>query len=199
MARRSDHSREEIKEMALEAAVNILENEGSKGISARNVAKAIGYTVGTLYLVFENQRDMLLHLNALSLDDLDAWLEEHTGSGATPTENLLQLADAYISYAVEKSARWNLLFEIQVDESNELPDWYLMRLGRLFGRVESILSPLAKQHGELEIQRAARVLWAGVHGICMLKIRQRLTLAGGQSPNEMTKMLVDNFLEGFGK
>ncbi|WP_428242468.1 TetR/AcrR family transcriptional regulator [Gynuella sp.] len=199
MARRSDHSREEIKEMALEAAVNILENEGSKGISARNVAKAIGYTVGTLYLVFENQRDMLLHLNALSLDDLDAWLEEHTGSGVTPAENLLQLADAYISYAIEKSARWNLLFEILVDETNELPDWYMVRLGRLFGRVESVLSPLAKQHGELEIQRAARVLWAGVHGICMLKIRQRLTLAGGQTPNEMAKMLVDNFLEGFGK
>ncbi len=197
MARRSDHSRDEIKEMALKAALDILEHEGGKGLSARKVASAIGYTVGTLYLVFENQRDMVLHLNAMSLEDLDAWIEKRTGGCATPAECLQQLADAYIGYATAKSARWNLLVDPMVDEGNEVPGWYMSRLSRLFGRVEAILAPLTAERSGLEVQQAARVLWAGVHGICTLKIRQRLDLAGGQTTNEMTQMLIENFLKGF--
>jgi hypothetical protein len=36
-----------------------------------------------------------------------------------------------------------------------------------------------------------------VHGICTIKIRQRLDLAGGQSTAEMAQMLIENFLKGF--
>jgi AcrR family transcriptional regulator len=199
MARRSDHSREEIREMALQAALTILETEGDKGLSARKVANAIGYTVGTLYLVFENQREMVLHLNALTLDDLDAWFEKHCVKCSTPRDCLQQLAEVYINYATEHGPRWNLLVDTIVEDGKTLPEWYMARLSRLFGRVEAILSPLSAQHNELEIKQAARVLWASVHGICTLKIRQRLDLAGGQSTEEMALMLVDNFLKGFAR
>ena len=86
MARRSDHSREEIKEMALNAAMEVLEQEGPKGLSARKVASAIGYTVGTLYLVFKNQQEMVLQLNARTLDDMDEWLERHSSHCTTPRD-----------------------------------------------------------------------------------------------------------------
>ena len=199
MARRSDHSREEIKEMALNAALAILEKEGARGLTARKVAAAIGYTVGTLYLVFKNQQEMVLHLNALTLDDLNEWLELSSDRCLSdePRDCLQNLAEAYIDYAAEKSARWNLLFDTVAEEGSEMPDWYLQRLGRLFGRVERMLSPLSAQHDALEIERAARVLWASVHGICTLKIRHRLDLAGGQTTGEMAQMLIENFLRGF--
>ena len=199
MARRSDHSREEIKEMALNAALEILEQEGAKGLSARKVAGAIGYTVGTLYLVFKNQQEMVLQLNARTLDDMDAWLEARSSGCSAPRECLLTLAEAYIDYAVQRSARWNLLFDTVVAEGEVLPDWYLERLGCLFGRVERMLAPLKDDHDAQEIERAARVLWASVHGICTLKIRHRLDLAGSQSTEEMAQMLIDNFLNGFGQ
>jgi hypothetical protein len=41
-----------------------------------------------------------------------------------------------------------------------------------------------------------RVLWASVHGICTLRIRQRLDLAGGQTTKQMTHTLIENFLRG---
>ncbi len=199
MARRSDHSREEIKEMALGAALTILEEEGAKGLSARKVASAIGYTVGTLYLVFKNQQEMVLHLNALTLDDMNEWLESRSAHCTAPRDCLVTLAEAYIDYAMEKSARWNLLFDTVVAEHEELPEWYQQRLGRLFGRVERMLAPLKSEHEAIEIERAARVLWASVHGICTLKIRHRMDLAGGQSTAQMAQMLIDNFLRGFAR
>lgn len=197
MARRSDHSREEIKTMALVAAATILENEGSKKLTARNVANAIGYTVGTLYLVFINLDDLVLHLNARTMDEMYDWLQQRNDPDATPQLQLLALADAYIDYAVSHTDRWNLLFESIAGEDDNLPDWYLQRLGKLFGQIESALTPLVQTQGQEAIVQAARVLWAGVHGICTLKIRHRLELAGGQSPKEMARMLIENFLNGF--
>ena len=81
MARRSDHSREELREMALSAAEQIVVEQGYEGLSARKVASAIGYTVGTLYLVFENIDDLILNINARTLDRLHAKM---TASQAQP-------------------------------------------------------------------------------------------------------------------
>ena len=54
MARRSDHTREEIREMALVATEQIVSVAGFSALSARKIAKKIGYTVGSLYLLFDN-------------------------------------------------------------------------------------------------------------------------------------------------
>ena len=69
MARRNDHSREQIQQMAIAAAISILNEEGLANLSTRKVASEIGYTVGTLYLVFRNLNELLLHVNAATLDE----------------------------------------------------------------------------------------------------------------------------------
>lgn len=197
MARRSDHSREEIRQMALNAAESIVATEGYKGLSARKVATAIDYTVGTLYLVFENLEDIVLQVNGRTLDALYEWLRARQAKGADARESLLALAEAYIAYAEAETPRWNMLFEYVAEQGNSLPDWYLVKLSRVFGLAEGALKPLADHRSELEIQQAARVLWAAVHGICTLKIRHRMDLVGGQSAGEMAHMMIDNFLQGF--
>lgn len=197
MARRSDHSREEIRQMALNAAEAIVAGEGYKGLSARKVAGAINYTVGTLYLVFENLDDLVLQVNGRTLDALFEWLRARRAPGADSRASLLALADAYIAYAETETPRWNMLFEYVTEQGNSLPDWYLVKLGKVFGLAEEALRPLADHRSEEEIRQAARVLWASVHGICTLKIRHRMDLAGGQSTGEMAHMLIDNFLQGF--
>ena len=54
MARRSDHSREELYDLALESARVIAEIEGLRGLAARRIARDIGYTVGTIYNLFDH-------------------------------------------------------------------------------------------------------------------------------------------------
>lgn len=197
MARRYDHSREEIRQMALDAAEAIVAAEGYKGLTARKVAAAIEYTVGTLYLVFENLNDLVLQVNGRTLDALFERMLAVSGSAGSQRQQLMALADAYIAYAKAETPRWNMLFEFVAENGNSLPDWYLEKLGKVFGLAEKALEPLSERRQALEIQQAARVLWAGVHGICMLKIRQRMDLAGGQSTEAMAGMLIDNFLRGF--
>jgi AcrR family transcriptional regulator len=197
MARRSDHSREEIRQMALGVAETMVAAEGYKGLSARKVASAIGYTVGTLYLVFENLDDLILQINGRTLDALYEWLRARRRQDADARDALFALADAYIAYAEAETPRWNLLFEYVSDKGDVLPAWYQAKLSRVFGLVEVGLAPLADHRSAVEIQQAARVLWASVHGICTLKIRHRMELVGAQSTDAMAHMLIDNFLIGF--
>lgn len=201
MARRSDHSREEIRQMALNAAETIVATEGYKGLSARKVAAAIDYTVGTLYLVFENLEDIVLQVNGRTLDALYEWLRARRARDADARDSLLAIANAYIDYAQTETPRWNMLFEYVAEQGNNneitLPDWYQVKLSRVFGLAEAALKPLADHRSERELQQASRVLWAAVQGICTLKIRHRMDLAGGQSAEQMAAMLIDNFLLGF--
>jgi AcrR family transcriptional regulator len=196
MARRNDHTREEIRCMALTAAEALAATGGYKNISARRIAAAIGYTVGTLYLIFENLDDIILQVNGRTLDQLYDWLDARRGGDASPHAALRALSLAYIAYAKEQSPRWNMLLDHAEGKSGALPGWYQRKLGKVFGLVETALHPLAGD--EAEVQRVARVLWASVHGICTLKIRQRMELAGGQSAEEMAQTLIENFLRGYG-
>ena len=99
MARRSEHSREELHEMALAAAEQLVVENGLEGLSARKVAKAIGYTVGTLYLVFENIDVLILQVNERTLDRLYARMDRARANARGARDYLLQLGEVYISFA----------------------------------------------------------------------------------------------------
>lgn len=52
MGRRSDHSRDQLRTMIVEEGHRQIAEVGFAKFSAREVAKAIGYSIGTLYNVF---------------------------------------------------------------------------------------------------------------------------------------------------
>ena len=76
MARRNQHSREELQDLAVAAVLEIAERDGVHAVSARSVARQIGYAPGMLYHLFENRDDLILHANARTLDTLAAAMEK---------------------------------------------------------------------------------------------------------------------------
>lgn len=197
MARRSDHSREEIREMALEAAEKLIAEQGSKALSARKLASAIGYTVGTLYLVFENLDDLILQVNARTLDRLHARMLEALAPLDDPTERILMLGHSYIAFADAHPHHWELVFEHRLPPEKEPPQWYKDKVRRMFALVETELEPLAAGRGSKAITQAAAALWSGVHGICILAISKQLDVAGVDSVQDLTHSLMSNYLKGF--
>ncbi len=197
MARRSDHSREEIKEMVLSAAEKMILENGLSGLSARKVAQAIGYTVGTLYLIFKNLDDLILHINARTLDRLYKKMTEQQYVVSDSQKALLQLAQTYISFAQTESQLWTIVFEHHSQGEEHAPDWYQERVIRMFAQVEKHLAVLAPHKSEIEIKNAARAIWGGVHGICILAITGNLDIAGVESVDDLTQSLISNYLKGF--
>jgi len=197
MARRSDHSREELQEMALSAAEQIVVEQGYEGLSARKVASAIGYTVGTLYLVFKNVDDLILQLNARTLDRLHTRMTESQASARDARDYLVQLGQVYIRFANEDPHRWAMIFEHRLSEDRVVPEWYQEKITRMFAMVEEGLEPLAGQRPRQDISQAARVIWGGVHGICILALTDNLGVAGVDSVQELARSLISNYLKGF--
>lgn len=197
MARRSDHSREQIREMALDAAEAIVREEGIPHLSARRIARAIGYTVGTLYLVFENLDDLILQVNARTLDELYGEIEAAGVAAPDPEACLLAMGRVYVEFTARNPQRWALIFERQGGELEAVPVWFQARIGRMFGLLEEVLARLGGRHGPEERKTAARALWGGVHGICILAMTRKLALGGQVSVRTVTDSLIRHYLAGY--
>ena len=197
MARRSDHSHEEIRDMVLAAAEHIIVEQGPDGLTARKVASEIGYTVGTLYLVFENLDDLIMHINARTLNRLHQLMIDGETQNLAPEDRLMQLGQIYIHFAYSDPHCWALIFEHRPTDDRPMPDWYAEKVMRVFVIVEETLQPLAPHRTESEISQAACALWAGIHGICILGITQKLGDVGEDSVQNLAKSLIVNYLSGF--
>ncbi len=166
MARRSDHTRPELHAMILEAAREIVEREGLAGLTIRRIGKAIGYSSGTLYNLFDDLDDIVLHLNAATMDALlDEVAAVPRGGGVEATLHVL--ADAYLRFVKRRPLLWGLLFQSLPNRSAR-PDWYYDRMAGLFAILEDALDPLFGSERPEEKRDAARVLWSGLNGMCTL-------------------------------
>ncbi len=183
--------------MALSAAEEIIATQGFQMLSARKLAGAIGYTVGTLYLVFDNLDDLILQVNGRTLDRLHQQILADQQHCQGAEESLLQLGHSYIRFADTESHAWTTIFEHRLSDDHEAPDWYREKVARMFSLVEERLAQLPGERSGREIAEAARAIWGGVHGICILAINQTLGVAGVESVQSITHMLMSNFLKGF--
>jgi AcrR family transcriptional regulator len=193
MGRRSVHTPEELRELILQAATDLIESGGLVSLSAREIARAIGYSPGTLYNVFENLDDLVLTVEARLLDRLSLYLKESIEGGET-RQKVHRLARAYLRFTHENPRLWNLLFEHHMPADKPVPPWYQAKLDYLLSQVEDSLAPLIPD--ELQRKRAARVLWAGVHGITSLSTAEKLANVTTDAAGPMIDDLVENYLSG---
>jgi AcrR family transcriptional regulator len=195
MGRRSTHTPQQLRELILDAAQDIIDAQGLAGLSAREIARRIEYSPGTIYNMFDNLDDVVLHVEARVLDALDKRLAEVLQDGP-PGDKAVRLAHAYLNFTHEKPRLWNLLFEHHLPADAQLPAWYQQKLELLMGRVEEALASLFPPGREADRQRAARVLWAGVHGITSLSTADKLSVVTTESAGRLIDDLVGTYLNG---
>jgi AcrR family transcriptional regulator len=195
MARRSDHTRDELRELALAAAERIVTKEGPAGLTTRAVATQMGYTVGSLYLVFQNLDDLVLQLNGRTLEEMSTALQAGLADCGNDETCLLVLAQTYIRFAFEHEARWRLIFEHPME--SPAPEWFSAQVARAFALVEERLLRLAPHRGRAAAHQAALALWSGVHGVCVLGLTRRLDTDGVDSVQALAASLITHYLAGY--
>jgi len=196
MGRRSEHSREELHEMTLEATRSLIRAQGLSGVSGRKIASRIGYTVGTLYVVFHNLDEILLRVNAGTLDSLKARLASAAAGSGTGEVRLLALAQAYLGFAESDPHLWRAVFDLRLSEDAETPQWLSDRVESLFALVRDALRELEPRLSDDQLREAANALWGGVHGVCMLATTGKIDFARGSSPAALVENLVRLYLIG---
>ncbi len=194
MGRRNDHSREQQMEMSIAAAELLIVQEGMAGFSMRKVAKAIGYTVGQLYLLFKNQDELFIVLNERTADAIYTALRDCMDDIEDPAEAVRLAARAYIEFATRHPNRWRLLFEHRLPPGSPVPQANLRKVQRLFGLIETHLKELLPAADAQDLRLEATALWSGVHGIAVLAQSNKLLWSGVEDYGVLTDRLVQGFI-----
>jgi AcrR family transcriptional regulator len=195
MGRRSVHTAEELRELILEASTELIRENGYSGLSAREIARRINYSPGTLYNVFENLDDLVLTIEGRLLDRLLAALTEEAGSGE-PRERIFLLANRYLKFTQQNAKLWNLLFEHHLPTGRTTPPWYKQKLESLMEEVERAIAPLTRGMDEEAVKQSARVLWAGVHGITALSTAEKLSIISPDAAGALLDDLIGTYIAG---
>jgi len=193
MARRSDHSREELSTLILIAARELAEAEGLRGLTARQIAAKIGYAPGTIYNVYANLDDLIMRLRGATLDELYDRLSSTMIKGK-PETILINIAHQYIAYVREHPRLWNIMFEHNLPDDTEIYDWYHEKTLRLLGLAEQAIAPIFTADQVDKRLHHVQVLWASLQGICYIQIGGKLVR---KEPAEvMAESLITKYIEG---
>ena len=197
---RREREKAEFREEVLTAARAIVLEEGYGALTMRKIAEAIDYAPGTIYLYFESRDAIAFELCRRGFEALyDALVP--AASIADPQERVRELGRRYVSFGMENSETYRLIFMEDPDYASALFEEQaddpqspgMKSLGLLVTAFSQ-----ARQLGRLTIDVApdvlAEMIWASVHGIVALKItydRFPRTQAG-----ELLTALTDALFDG---
>ncbi len=194
MARRSDHTLEQKRDLALDAATALAAQGGLRAVTARAVAERMGYTIGTLYNIYDNLDELIARANARTLDDLYAALTA-TPAGETAEEQLRELARRYVAFIAHNPGRWGAVIEAPSTRDLPLADWYGEKVERPLALAERAIAGYFRPDDDpaerAALRRHARVLWSALHGICILAAQ------GGMHREDSVDSLIDALIEAY--
>jgi AcrR family transcriptional regulator len=191
MARRNKHSLEEIKAMILDAAETIITEQGYSALTVRKIAMKIGYTVGSIYMIFDNMADLADHIKIKTIGSLSGQLQ-HLPSNS-PEQAIAALSRTYLKFACENFNCWRMVFAGEA----ECPEWYRQKMDIIHNLIAAQFAQLAPDKSAQQHQQATRALWSGVHGICMLSLSEDLDAATIDAAEKDVILLVECFIGGW--
>jgi len=198
MARRNDHTREELIALTLSSVKDFLQEHSYHELSLRKIANMIGYVPSTLVNVFGNYNLLLLHIVAQTLDELAMESQSVVSQSNNPKEALYQLAYCYHDFALKNPYTWQLIFEHNMN-GEELPEWQTERISNMTSMLEELLTILSPQRTASEVLQASRVLWSGVHGITLLSVDDKFFAEEPIDGKQLIDNLLTNYLDSWSK
>lgn len=172
MGRRALHSAEELKQMILSSSREILERDGINGLSARAIAKQIGYSPGTLYNVFKNLDDLILTIERALLQEGLAALRAVPRCNS-PSDQLRALAECYISFALKNRRLWNTVFQHTPKETDSDVQAVKATLQDMRNEFATAVASLTSAGGLPDAQRLASSVWFCLHGLSAIAVSEK--------------------------
>ena len=195
MARDTERRRAELRERLVDIAEAQIRKDGSTSLRARALAEKAGCAVGAIYNVFTDMPGLQLAVNGRTfarLGDRVTKAVSEVGE-APPVERLIVMAKAYLYFAVDDPKLWRALFEVEMTQESEVPEWYMRDLSQLFAIIAGPLAELDPKAPQDVIELRTRALFSSVHGIVMLGLERRISGVPIARMEEMIEFLLRRF------
>lgn len=188
MGRRSDHSREELSRLIITEGHKHMAEVGFARFSAREVAKRIGYSIGTVYNVFGTHDRLILAINTRTFG---FWADHLRGALAEAgVDRIRALVEAYFSFATANRNIWMAIYDHRLPPDVTIPEDNAAARSALIDIVLlEVIAALPDRAADLA-PRLARSLVATVHGHCLFGLNGTFALMGEAEPLETALLRV---------
>jgi AcrR family transcriptional regulator len=157
------------RERLIETAEATIALSGHAALKARDLAAAVGVSLGGLYNLVGDLDELMLLVSARTLRRLDAALAAE--NSADPTERLVAIALAYGRFARDNLSLWRAVFE---HHPPAVPDWHVETQLGLFRHLAEPLRAIAPHKSEQQRALLARTWFSAVHGVVLLGLAEML-------------------------
>lgn len=186
IADRREREKQELRDKILKAAEKMFRKEGYEKTSVRKIAKAIEYSVGTIYLYFKNKDDIFFALHEEGFNLLFERMS-HALTISHPVERLREMGKQYMAFAFEfpetyelmfiQSAPMNIIEERMCKPAAEvMPPEKWAAVMKSFGMLQQTVQQCIDQgyFKNQDVNLLTFSIWSSVHGMASLSICKRL-------------------------
>ncbi|MDR1827415.1 MAG: TetR/AcrR family transcriptional regulator [Methylobacteriaceae bacterium] len=187
----TEERRGALKEALIAAGIQTIETRGLRALRARDLAKAVGCSLGSIYIVFPDLDTLILSINLSTMALMEAHLAgvvkplppDHSPKARDAArEQLVALSLSYLEFAAANLLRWRAIFEHRLEllehppeVRQAAPDWYTEEIGKLFAFIETPVRVMRPDLDAEESALLARSLFSAAHGMVALGLEDKIT------------------------
>jgi len=166
--------------MIIAEAHRLMAETGFAAFSAREVARRVGYSIGTIYNVFDSLDHLLVAINSRTFELWTDYLRQRLqGSHG---DRIPALVQAYFDFAREHPKLWMAIYDHRLPAGMAMPDRDMEKRRALTQIVFDEIARELPAQAESDVEHLARSLIATVHGHCIYELNGSFALMGEKDP-----------------
>ena len=181
----------------IDAAEKRIAEHGITQLRARDLARDVGCSLGSIYNVFDDLHALIVHANArtlMAIDEVMAAAAANDDDG--PRAVMINLAWTYFDFATNYNKPWRGLFDHVFPKNYDLPEWMYEGQLKLLNHIEKPLAELWPNATTEEISLISRTLFSAVRGVVELSLDDRTVGLPPESVRNQLEILITSFLDG---
>jgi len=167
---RRERERAERERLIIAAARDLAESEGWDSVTTRRLATEIEYSQPVLYSHFKGKDAIMAAVAVEGFADLGARMRAARTQGQDPRQALADVAAAYVGFAEQRPALYEVMFIRAVDLPFGTPE-APAPLRESFAELRETVRPITRDD---DLETVTETFWSGLHGLIVLRSNGRL-------------------------
>lgn len=188
----------ELKQLILAGARKLFLEKGIAQTTMRNIAEEINYSPGTIYVYFKDKNDILHAIHQEGFKQLGGQFAT-LFSVADPMERLKAMGRVYIRFALDNPEMYSLMFiqEAPIDFLVETHDEEWNEGKATFNVLQTTIGECVAsgRFAGHNVEHLSYLVWSIVHGLCSLKVCNRIKTGILSNPDTIVEDAFDSFLK----
>jgi len=180
--------RDRIRDYFLNAAKEIINEDGVESITVRSVAERAGYSYATLYNYFEDLNSLLWHTKLSLINDVFAWMKEAVADVPRDIAGLKKTYEIYMSYYFDHPNAFKFFYNHRIAAPDLQSSPYEVDFDKAMRETFKSIVLSCKLRDE-DVPLAYRLFVYVVHGLLMLHFSGNANSSLKMAVGEMGMMI----------